>query len=229
LLLRLGHFDEGRADLEALRETTVGDALTQYRLALYFRDIGLYRSSIIAAATVWRLSGAPPLQEAPRFLGCLIYPTYYSDLVEPEAAARNLSPLFVYALLRQESLFEGYATSHAAAHGLMQVIPPTGQEIYTALGWPPGYQTPDLYRPMVSVHYGVWYLARQRDYIDGNLFAGMAAYNGGPGNSMRWWTAANADQDLFVELIAFAETRTYVERIREHYARYAWLYRGEMP
>ena len=55
------------------------------------------------------------------------------------------------------------------------------------------------------------------------------AYNGGPGNSMRWWTAANADQDLFVELIGFAETRTYVERIREHYARYAWLYRGEMP
>jgi len=229
LLLRLGHFDEGRADLEALREATVGDALTQYRLALYFRDIGLYRSSIIAAATVWRLSGAPPIQEAPRFLGCLIYPTYYSDLVEAEAAARNLSPLFVYALLRQESLFEGYATSFAAAHGLMQVIPPTGQEIYNALGWPPNYTTPDLYRPMVSVHYGVWYLARQRDYIDGNLFAGMAAYNGGPGNSARWWEAANADQDLFVELIGFAETRTYVERIREHYARYAWLYRGEMP
>jgi soluble lytic murein transglycosylase len=229
LLLRLGHFDEGRADLEALREATVGDALTQYRLALYFRDVGLYRSSIIAAATVWRLSGAPPIQEAPRFLGCLIYPTYYSDLVETEATARNLSPLFVYALLRQESLFEGYATSFAAAHGLMQVIPPTGQEIFNALGWPPGYETRDLYRPMVSVHYGVWYLARQRDYIDGNLFAGMAAYNGGPGNSMRWWTAADADQDLFVELIAFAETRTYVERIREHYARYAWLYRGEMP
>ena len=111
----------------------------------------------------------------------------------------------------------------------MQVIPPTGQEIFNALGWPPNYSTPDLYRPMVSVHYGVWYLARQRDYIDGNLFAGMAAYNGGPGNAMRWWTAANADQDLFVELIGFAETRTYVERIREHYARYAWLYRGEMP
>ncbi|HOT92468.1 MAG TPA: tetratricopeptide repeat protein [Anaerolineae bacterium] len=229
LLLRLGHFDEGRADLEALREATVGDALTQYRLALYFRDIGLYRSSIIAASSVWRLAGAPPLQDTPRFLGCLMYPTYYSDLVESEAATRHLDPLFVYALLRQESLFEGYATSYAAAHGLMQVIPQTGQEIYNALGWPPGYSTRDLYRPMVSVRYGVWYLARQRDYIDGNLFAGMAAYNGGPGNAARWWNAANADQDLFVELIGFAETRTYVERIREHYARYMWLYRGEMP
>ncbi len=229
LLLRLGHFDKGRTDLETLRETTVSDALTQYRLALYFSDIGLYRSSIIAASTVWRLSGAPPIQDTPRFIGCLIYPTYYSDLVEQEAVARNLSPLFVYALLRQESLFEGYATSYAAAHGLMQVIPPTGEQIAQVLNWPPGYKTSDLYRPMVSVRFGVWYLATQRDYIDGNLFAGMAAYNGGPGNSARWWDAANADQDLFVELIGFAETRTYVERIREHYARYAWLYRGEMP
>ncbi len=225
LLLRLGEFDAGRDDLETLREATAGDALTQYRLALYFRDIGLYRSSILAAATLWRLAGAPPFQEVPRFIGCLMYPTYYGELVEQEATARYLDPLLVYALLRQESLFEGYATSHAAAHGLMQVIPSTGAQIAQALGWPPDYATTDLYRPLVSVRFGVWYLARQRDALADNLFAGMAAYNGGPGNAARWWNAAGGDQDLFVELIGFAETRTYVERIREHYARYEWLYR----
>lgn len=227
LLLRLGRFDEGRAELEALREATVGDTLAQYKLALYFREVGLYRSSIVAAATVWRQTGALSIIEMPRFLGCLLYPTYYGDLVEMHAAEFGLDPLLVYALMRQESLFEGYATSWAAAHGLMQVIPPTGQEIYNALGWPPGYQTRDLYRPLVSVRYGAWYLARQRDYIDGDLFAAMAAYNGGPGNSMRWWRAAGGDQDLFAELIGFSETRTYVERLREHYARYQWLYRGQ--
>ena len=225
LLLRLGRFDEGRGELEALREATVGDALAQYRLALYYRDIGLYRSSIIAAATVWRLSPVFDFAELPRFLGCLIYPTYYDDLVEQEAARMDFDPLVVYALLRQESLFEGSATSWAAAHGLMQVIPPTGAQIAQALGWPPNYETPDLYRPMVSVRFGVWYLAEQRDALDQNLFAAMAAYNGGPGNSARWWAAADQDPDLFVELITFSETRTYVTRIREHYARYRWLYR----
>jgi len=224
-LLRLGRFDEGRAELEALREATVYDALTQYRLALYFRDIGLYRSSIIAASTVWRLSPVVDIRELPRFIGCLAYPTYYADLVEPEANARGLDPLFVYALLRQESLFEGAATSYAAAHGLMQVIPSTGAQIAATLQWPPDYKTADLYRPHVSVRFGVWYLAQQRDYLDGNLFAALAAYNGGPGNAGRWWQAAGADQDLFVELISLTETRTYVERIREHYARYRWLYR----
>jgi len=225
LLLRLGHFDEGRAELETLREATIDDALTQYRLALYFRDIGLYRSSILAASAVWRLSPAQTIQELPRFIGCLIYPTYYSDLVEQEATRLGLDPLFVYALLRQESLFEGYATSYAAAHGLMQVIPPTGAQIAQALNWPPGYETVDLYRPMVSVRFGTWYLAQQRDRIDGNLFAAMAGYNGGPGNSERWWHNAGKDQDLFAELIGFYETRIYIRRIYEHYAKYKWLYR----
>ena len=224
-LLRLGRFDAGRAELEALREATASDALTQYRLALYFRDIGLYRSSIIAASSVSRIVAAGEFAALPRFIGCLIYPTYYSDLVEEEARREDLDPLFVYALLRQESLFEGTATSYAAAHGLMQVIPPTGAQIAEALGWPPGYETEDLYRPMVSVRFGVWYLAQQRDRMEGNLFAAMASYNGGPGNASTWWDTAGADQDLFVETIGFAETRLYVERIREYYARYIWLYR----
>jgi len=224
MLLRMGHLDEGRSELEKLRDAMAEDPLAQYRLALAFRDLGLYRSSIFAATTLWRLSPAEDLTTLPRFIGCLIYPTYYSDLVEQEAVAEGLAPLFVYALLRQESLFEGFATSFAAARGLMQVIPPTGAGIAQALGWPPDYETADLYRPMVSVRFGVWYLAQQRDAIDGDMFAAMAAYNGGPGNSYRWWQMAEGDPDLFVELIDFSETRLYVRSIREHFAAYRWLY-----
>ncbi len=226
LLLRLGRFDEGRTELESLRIATAGDPLTQYRLALAFRDVGLYRSSIIAASTLWRLSPAQGLVQLPRFIGCLIYPTYYARLVEQESATHELSPLFVYALLRQESLFEGPATSIAAAHGLMQVIPPTGAYIAESLAWPPDYQTRDLYRPLVSVRFGVWYLAEQMGLADGNPFVAMAAYNGGPGNALRWWRTAEGDTDLFAEVIDFHETRRYVRLIREHYAGYQWLYAG---
>ncbi len=223
-LLALGHFDEARTELEALRTATAQDPLAQYQLALTFRDIGLYRSSILAAATVWRLSPAEDVTEVPPFIGCLTYPRYYSDLLEQEAARYDLSPLFAYALLRQESLFEGSATSYAAAHGLMQVIPPTGAAIADALGWPPDYTTADLYRPMVSVRFGTWYLIEQRELFEGNLFPAMAAYNGGPGNALRWMEEAEGDTDLFVELIDFPETRRYVRYIREHYAYYRCLY-----
>ncbi len=224
LLLSLGYFDAGRAELESLRIAYTNDPFVQYTLALVYRDIGLYRSSIIAAAALWRLSPSHNLETLPRFIGGLIYPIYYEDLLEEQAAEYDLDPLFVFALLRQESLFEGQATSFAAAHGLMQVIPSTGAGIAQALGWPPDYETADLYRPHVSVRFGIWYLTQQLAYIDNNLFAAMAAYNGGPGNSAAWWNAAAGDEDLFVELISFRETGLYVRLIREHYAKYRWLY-----
>ncbi|HDQ34714.1 MAG TPA: tetratricopeptide repeat protein, partial [Chloroflexi bacterium] len=224
LLLRAGYFDQARTELEAVRTQHDYDPLAQYQLALWFRDIGLYRSSIIAASTIRQLHPTSEITEVPRFLGCLSYPTYYAELVEPNAAEFDLDPLVIYALIRQESLFEGFATSHAAAHGLMQVIPPTGQEIHAALGWPPNYETRDLYRPLVSVRFGAWYLARQRDRFAGALTPALAGYNGGPGNAARWLERAGGDIDLFTELIAFNETRTYVERLTEHYARYQWLY-----
>jgi soluble lytic murein transglycosylase len=224
LLLALGYFDAGKAELESLRVTYADDPLAQYILALHFRDVGLYRSSIIAAAALWRNSPSESLETLPRFIGGLLYPVYYRDLVEEEAVNHNLDPLFAFALLRQESLFEGMATSFAAAHGLMQVIPSTGAAIAQALDWPPDYDTSDLYRPHISVRFGIWYLTQQLPHVDNNLFVAMAGYNGGPGNALAWWGAADKDEDLFVELISFRETSLYVRLIREHYAKYRWLY-----
>lgn len=221
-LWRLGRPEEAKAELEALRQATADDALTQYRLALLFCDVGLYRSSILAAATVLRLTGTSPL-DAPPFLARLAYPTYYEDLIVAEAEREGLSPLLLFALVRQESLFESLATSVAAAHGLMQVIPPTGEYIAGQLDWPPNYRTADLYRPLVSVRFGTWYLARQRDRF-GRLDEALAAYNGGPTNAQRWQDAAGEDADMFLEQITLRETRLYLQRIREHYAVYAALY-----
>ncbi|HIE37515.1 MAG TPA: tetratricopeptide repeat protein, partial [Anaerolineae bacterium] len=185
-LWRLGRLDEAKAELEALRRATADDPLAQYRLALFFRDLGLYRSSIIAAANLIRLSPAASPLEAPPFLARLAYPIYYEDLVLSNALTEELPPLLLFALIRQESLFEGFATSHAYAHGLMQVIPSTGELIASRLGWPPGYETADLYRPFVSLRFGTWYLARQRDRFDRRLDVALAAYNGGPANAERW-------------------------------------------
>ncbi len=223
-LWRLGRREEAKSELEMLRQATADDPLSQYRLALFLRDLGLYRSSIMAAANLIRLSPAATPLDAPPFLARLAYPTYYADLVEANALNENLPPLLVFSLIRQESLFEGFATSWAYAHGLMQVIPSTGAEIAGRLGWPPDYETGDLYRPVVSVRFGTWYLAQQRDAFDGRIDAALAAYNGGPGNAARWLEIAAGDPDLLVESITLRETRSYVQLIREHYAIYVALY-----
>jgi len=141
----------------------------------------------------------------------------------PEAQARTLDPLLVFSVIRQESLFESLSFSTAAAHGLMQIIPATGQEIADALGWP-NYSRTDLYKPYVSIKFGTYYLARQRSGLDGDLYAALAAYNGGPGNAVRWKATSGDDPDLFYETVSFSETRLYIRRITEYYEVYKRLY-----
>jgi soluble lytic murein transglycosylase len=223
-LWRLGRFEEAKEELEALRRSTYSDALSQYQLAVAYSDLGLHRSSILCA---WRLIGLSPVTrtvDAPTFIVQLAYPTAYEDLVLENAEQTGLHALLVFSLIRQESLFESFATSSASAQGLMQVIPPTGAEIAAELDWPPDYETADLYRPYVSLRFGTYYLAQQRERFEGRIDVALAGYNGGPFNAQRWLDRAGHDPDLFLEAITFGETRLYVQRIQEHYAVYRMLY-----
>ncbi|MGA9348618.1 MAG: lytic transglycosylase domain-containing protein, partial [Anaerolineae bacterium] len=223
-LLAVGLLEAAREETDALRKEMVTDPLTLYQLALSFREQGLYRLSILCAKRLIQLSPAESFSQAPRFLQRLAYPLYFDDLVLAEAQANGFDPLVLFALIHQESLFEGWATSWAGAQGLTQVIPPTGEWIALQLRWP-DYQAEHLYRPYLNVKFGAWYLARQLRDFENNLFAALAAYNGGPGNAARWLElAGDGDDDLFVESISNAETRSYVEKVYEHYAMYRALY-----
>jgi soluble lytic murein transglycosylase len=106
----------------------------------------------------------------------------------------------------------------------MQVIPSTGESIAGQLGWPEEYETRDLYRPLVSVRFGTYYLNSQQERFDGDLYAALAAYNGGPGNAIVWKELAADDPDLFLEIIRFAETHRYIQVIYEVFEIYKLLY-----
>lgn len=221
-LWQLGLLEAGKRELEAVRQEYADNALFSYQLALHFRDLGLYRSSIIAAESVLRLSGQTIFQ-APRALGRLIYPVYYSDLVLPLAARYGYDPLLQFALVRQESLFESFATSTAVAQGLSQVIPATGVYIAQKLAWP-NYDNADLYKPYVGLNFGAFYLQEQLALFNGFVAAALSAYNAGPGNALRWYNLTGADHDLYVETVDFSETRLYIERIYSGYVFYRFLY-----
>lgn len=216
----------GAAEKEfaALRDASKTDPLALYQLAIYFRDIRLYRLSIEAAALLIDSAGVPTSQ-APGAIARLRFPVYYRDLVLPNAAKYELDPLLVFALIRQESLYEGFATSYAAAQGLMQIIPDTAQWIATRLNWP-NFQNSDIYRPYINVAFGTYYLRYVLDTLDGLPYAALAGYNGGPGNAAQWLRISGPDLDAFVQAITFDETRTYVTRIYEQYNVYRTLYGG---
>lgn len=215
-------YEAAEKEFDALLSDVEGDPLALYQLALYLRDLRLYRLSITAAAKLIDAAGVDTVQ-APGAIARLRYPMYYRDLVLPAAAEHNLDPLLIFALIRQESLFEGFATSYAAAQGLMQIIPDTGQWIAQKLGWR-DYQNSDVYRPYVNVAFGTYYLRYVMDSLDGLPYAALAGYNGGPGNAAQWLSISGPDLDLFVQTIGFDETRTYVRRIYEQYSVYRALY-----
>jgi len=56
------------------------------------------------------------------------------------------------------------------------------------------------------------------------MFAAVAAYNAGAGNAEVWMTLANNDPDLFLEIIRFDETRTYLQNITVFLTIYRALY-----
>jgi soluble lytic murein transglycosylase len=129
-------------------------------------------------------------------------------------------------LIRQESLFESFARSSAAAQGLSQVIPDTGAYIAQRLDWP-GYVNEDLYKPYVGIAFGAFYLDQQLDAFNGDAAVALSAYNAGPGNAARWFGQVTDDIDLYVETVDFSETRQYIERIYTGQAVYRYLYGEE--
>ena len=221
-LWELRLFEAARLELEAVRQAHADSLLDSYKLALFFRDLGLYRSSIAAGSTVLDLAEQSVL-EAPPFIGRLAYPVYYADHILPLAEKYGYDPRLQFSLVRQESLFESFARSGAAAQGLSQVIPDTGAWIAEQLQWP-GFQNEDLYKPYVGLEFGAYYLAEQLKAFDGEVHAALAAYNAGPGNAARWYDLAGSDLDQFIEVMDFWETRTYVERIYAGFDIYRSLY-----
>jgi soluble lytic murein transglycosylase len=211
---------------DGVRAAAWSDPLVLAQLALFFRDQGFHG---LAARSALRLAGQWPggsIDDGPLALRRLAFPLAYADLLSAEAQARDLDPLLLAALVRQESLFEPLATSWAGARGLGQVMPATGNGIARGLGMD-DFTPDDLYRPSVSMRFGAYYLAVQMDVFDDQILVALAAYNGGPGNTRRWLEAGEGDLDLFVELITASESQRYLQRVYEGYSVYEELYRRD--
>jgi soluble lytic murein transglycosylase len=223
----LGLYNESREEFIDLREAVADNPADSYRLGNYLLDLGLYRQAIYAIRQVLTLAGLDNHSESlnvPNYFSHVRYGLYYPDIIIPAAKNLGFDPLFLYSLVRQESLFEGFVRSSAGARGLMQIVPSTGDSIVQSMNYPPNYKSDDLYRPLINVNLGSYYLDTNRNSLDGDLYAALAAYNAGPGNAVIWKQLTNGDPDLFVEVVRFAETRDYIKSIYEIYTIYKVLY-----
>ena len=226
----LGLYEEGKAEFESMRQEYAEDPAQTFRLIPVLVEIGLYRSAVAASTGLLQLAGleGSSALDAPEFFSRIRFGVYYLDWVLSAADSEDLSPILLLSVMRQESSYEGFIGSSAGALGLMQIIPETGAQLAGDLGWPENYSWEDLYRPYVSLVFGANYLNRQRNYFNGNQYAMLAAYNGGPGNTIYWESLAPDDPDLLLEVIRIEETRNYIRLVTEIHYIYRWLYGSEM-
>ena len=117
--------DEGvEVTVDRLIERTDGSVPTSLDLA----DALIERGFTIEGINVgWKVleQGTPQSRRLLRVL----YPFPYREIVTREAEERGIDPIFLAALIRQESAFTPAIRSSAGAIGLMQVMPETGRQL----------------------------------------------------------------------------------------------------
>lgn len=152
----------------------------------------------------------------------LLYPTPFEDTVAQAARLAGLAPTLIFAVIRQESLYQSWTVSSAGAIGLMQLLPTTARQTAKAMRRPlPGRS--DLMEPAVNIPIGSAHLAELVERFDGQVLVALAAYNAGPNAARRWLPERPLDADVWVENIPYNETRAYVQRIMWHSVVFEWL------
>lgn len=154
-------------------------------------------------------------------VGRYFYPLHYQAEIERHAKTYGLDPLFVAAVIRQESGFRPGARSPVGAVGLMQLMPKTARWAAEKAGVK-GFEEKKLEDPGTNVRLGCWYLNYLFQKFKDPAKV-LAAYNGGEGN-VDYWGTLKGEQLAW----AYPETQTYVAQCLRAYRRYQDLYAGEM-
>ena len=146
----------------------------------------------------------------------LRFPLPHHQQVLTQARNKAIDPAWVYAVMRQESIFRATARSPAGALGLMQIMPATGRRIASDLRLnPPGRQT--LLQADTNIRFGAHYLRYTLNQMQNNPLLATAAYNAGPHRVTKWLPESNiTEADLWAETIPYVETRNYVKRVMEY-------------
>jgi soluble lytic murein transglycosylase len=156
----------------------------------------------------------------------LLYPMPFDEQVAEAARHTGLPSTLIYAVIRQESLYQPWAVSGAGAVGLMQILPETARRTAARMQ----RRTPtraSLVLPEVNVPLGAGTLADFIRRMDGQVLVAIAGYNAGPSAARRWLPDEPMDADIWVENIPFNETRTYVQKVMWHSVVFEWLADGE--
>ena len=152
---------------------------------------------------------------------------WWEDRFDPlilQAAQRyQLHPALIKAVIWRESRFRPYVVGRAGEIGLMQLTAPVALEWAVAERLGP-IPRENFFDPKTNVLAGTWYLVQAIHHYqntDCPECYGLAEYNAGRKNVLRWATGpAATNSQAFLQNISYPTTRLYVQSVLQRRRRY---------
>ncbi len=168
------------------------------------------------------------------------FPQEYKTQIQREADRNQLSAFLVKSVIRQESAFGVQAVSSSGALGLMQLIPPTANEVAQDLHLGKINVPEDVFDSDVNIQMGSFYLAKMIKKFGGSVPLGLAAYNAGPHRlqsfvmgrpevAMQMSTpSSDPNDEIWIDELPWYETSFYVKSILRNTLIYKILEQGKV-
>lgn len=222
-LSTIGLFDWAIDELKEAKKSAQESPRINLALARHYRMKGDNVNALLALAKSYPDYSQMFPEEMGREEWDIFYPHVAWDQIAAWAKNRNLDLYQVAGLIRQESVFNPRAASHANAYGLMQLILPTARSVARKYGSNAAISIESLFQPALNIELGTAYMRDQLDKY-GRIEYMAVAYNAGPGRVPQWRATLPAEMDEFVEAIPFRETKGYVQGVIRNSAQYRRLY-----
>jgi soluble lytic murein transglycosylase len=191
-------------------------------LASLLNEVGAYHQALRLARARFRDKLERTGEDVAPSLWAVAYPTGLLPTITMQEA-KGVDPFLVAAIIREESQYDEKAVSRVGAIGLMQVMPATANNVAKRAGFP-AVGRDDLFDQETNIRIGVRYVGQMLEHFSGNIVHTIASYNAGPIAVGKWVALYRGqDQDEFVELIPYQETRQYVKRVMRSYREYVRL------
>ncbi len=212
-------------ELEAAREGAPNSPLVNLRIAQIHRSRNENVNAINVLKRAYPDYGQTLPEEMTREEWDIFYPLSYWSAIKEQSKLRRLDPYYVAGVIRQETVFNATARSHANAYGLMQLLPSTGRMVAKRYSLGSGtVGTSELFNPLFNIQLGTAYLEQMVGEF-GRMEYVAAAYNGGPGRVSRWVREfPGLEIEEWVESIPISETRLYVQGVYRNMRQYQRLY-----
>ena len=223
-LERIGLYDLAAQELVYAIEKDKHDMSKYLELARFYSRAGKYHELVRLMRRhfwYWVVHGDESL---PQTFWEYVYPLSFHHIVVPYASSNQLDPLFVQSLMLAESAFDSRALSPVGAMGLMQLMPYTGRRLAREARINIA-STEQFFEPEVNILLGTTYLKTLSRLFNEQLPPVIASYNAGEQRVRLWWdTRYEEDYPLFVGMIPYRETKSYVQKVLWYYQEYQRIY-----